>query len=525
MNYINDKLKVFLEKIKANKRLMYLSLVSVLVLFCLVLNVTFSFLTNSFTSGGANVIVGDLKYRMVINEVELDESVGTKKPTNTITGDRIIYSKASKTEIFNIELTSLNNTATKYEIIYKVCTDVNCTSFIDEVTDLIVSYKVGSENLVNGSINANTTKQISIVTRNNSNNNYYIQVDLNVGYIHNELSLINQITTPYDPAVNGNLNIVSYVSGIEADSFPTEPNYETSVKCTYSDGSVASARGVLTYNNGWKLNVYNIDETATTCRIDFEEVLYVTYDILSTRYKCANQNTDVSSSDAILIYSGNCSTLKSDDGGWRLSFLSNGTLTVSGLIYIDAFLVGGGGGGNGSYGGTGGNTYYKSSIRLSNQGETYSATLGGGGNGGNAGGATSLNIGSTTYLAAGGAAGGSGGNGAAGVCEFLETANGGCKYTDNGYSGYYAGNGGYGGDCWNSKLGGTGGGGRGCVGGGWHCSSPTLYTGVANTGGGGGGGGNCGYDNCWNEVCNWIDYTLGPSAGGSGVIVIRNTRG
>ena len=83
MNKYKEKIGNILNKIKGNKRVLYLTFCTVLVLFCLVLNMTFSLITQEKNVVGSNITIKDLKYNMIINEVVKDESVGTKEATNT----------------------------------------------------------------------------------------------------------------------------------------------------------------------------------------------------------------------------------------------------------------------------------------------------------------------------------------------------------------------------------------------------------------------------------------------------------
>ncbi len=241
MNKYKEKIGNILNKIKGNKRVMYLTFCIVLILFCLTLNVTFSLMTQNKNINEANIIIGDLKYKMVINEVTTDESVGTKLPSNTIIGDRIILLKAGKTEQFNMIFSSLNEIDTKYEIIYRVCTDVNCTSFIDTPNTIQIAYHIDTPD-VSGTISAGKMKSIILVSDNQDDKDYYVQIDLNVGYAHNELVLTNQISNNFSPgSLEGNLSIIAYVDGVEVETFPTEPNYETGITCLYKNGNSGAA--------------------------------------------------------------------------------------------------------------------------------------------------------------------------------------------------------------------------------------------------------------------------------------------
>ena len=267
-NKIND----IWNMVKKNKKIGYLSLISLLILFCLALNVTFARYTTSKSINGANVTVGDLKYRMVINDTKLSSSVGTKVPTNTIIGDRIILSKSGKTEQFNIMLTSLNNYDTKYEITYRVCTNVNCTKFIDTPESLSVMYNVDTP-YVNGTLRANKNIIVSVVTDNTDSKDYYIQVDLNAGYSHNTLSLQKQISIGYAGGIlESDLEIIAYVNGVEVENFPRTNNYNASISCTAPGNSTSNIIGTVTWNGSqWLINVASINSRNTTCKVQFTE--------------------------------------------------------------------------------------------------------------------------------------------------------------------------------------------------------------------------------------------------------------
>lgn len=267
-------------------------------------------------------------------------------------------------------------------------------------------------------------------------------------------------------------------------------------------------------------------------------------------------------------YTGTYSVVDDGDAGWRIKFLTSGTLTLSSPRIIDVFLVGGGASGNagsnlyveqlscgGGGGGAGYTKTYKSVTTQANK--SYSIVIGAGGasvsakdNGsptkGKSGGSTKAfgytAAGGTAYwpasnyLANGGGSGGSGG------------ANGGQEWADEydkptaaGYNGsnavggsaahgagqgettrefgeasgkLYAGGGGgggvnYNGSTYSGTAGGSGGGGRGAS------HNTTAGDGTANTGGGGGGG-----------FVSWqpAQRRRASGDGGSGIVVIRNHR-
>lgn len=217
-----------------------------------------------------------------------------------------------------------------------------------------------------------------------------------------------------------------------------------------------------------------------------------------------------------------------NDTNWKIRFLTSGTLSFSNLYGardgIDVFLVGGGGSGydpgsNGNGGGGGGGYTTTALNKTVVTGTNYTITIGDGGamkqSGGNAGGDTEA----FSESASGGKSASNGGAGGSGGGNF-QTGDGGSDGANGGNSGgtgqgtttrefgetnakLYSGGGGAGGNN-GPRLGGDGGGGRGAT------DSPSYAStaGETNTGGGGGGG----------------HAAKDASAGGSGIVIIRNAR-
>ena len=232
----------------------------------------------------------------------------------------------------------------------------------------------------------------------------------------------------------------------------------------------------------------------------------------------------VNDSDEIIIESAD---------NWKIRFLTSGTLTFSNLKSaadgIDVFCVGGGGGGgNGSYtesyggGGGGGRTATGRNISV-NIDTPYGISVGGGGSAQSSGGTSSAfsisasggNGGNPGNQWAGGA-GGSGGGGYGGAGGSNGSNGGGSsggagqgsttrEFAEEGKR-LYAGGGG-GGVLNSGTSGGEGGGGNSAY------VTSGASDGVQNTGGGGGGGNAHGY------------ASAGGARGGSGIVIIRNTRG
>lgn len=243
----------------------------------------------------------------------------------------------------------------------------------------------------------------------------------------------------------------------------------------------------------------------------------------------------------VFTYSGNYELI--DDGiaakmqNWRIKFLTSGTLRFTEAPgSIDVFLVGGGAGGanwsNGSNplgGGGGGRTLTDTFVPQ--VGTDYEIVIGAGGPQYTNGGLSSAfgfaanggSVGSDMTGGAGGSGGGAGdvssGGHDKGADGGSDGSNGSNSDGGNGGQGQgtttrefgeatgdlYAGGGGGGGQE-EAGLGGEGGGGNGAT------YSAQAQPGQTNTGGGGGGGGYP-YDNPTRSA-----------AGGSGIVVIRNSR-
>lgn len=260
-------------------------------------------------------------------------------------------------------------------------------------------------------------------------------------------------------------------------------------------------------------------------------------------------------------YTGNATLLKdnTEQGWWRIKFLSSGVLTwLSPDAEIDVFLVGGGASGSSSGGGGGGYTDTHKKVSMSKNQRVQIQVGAGGASGnrssGNGGGASSFDSflvrgGSSSYN--GGGSGGSGGGGS--VTGLTQTA--GAGGTDGGSGGGHTSSGTYyreypggsgqgkttrefgdsgadlysgggGGSCRHSGGGsvtgaaGAGGGGTPILAATGRYTGGTIsdffFGGKAGGGYGGGGGG--------GDSANAVDYGNGGGSGAQGICIIRNAR-
>lgn len=257
MKINKEKVINYWNKLIKNKAFLYFSFCIVLLLFCFTLNITFAKYTHTKTIG-ANITIGQLKYNMQINNGELE--------------DRILRISKNSTRLYTIGLTSLNKFDTKYELIYHVCNDEKCSSYIDMPNDLDIRKSSSTSSDIQDNIDKNGFNSITIVGINSSTTtDYYIKIDLNAGYIHNELTLSNQINLTY---YDNDITVVAYVDGVEVKEFPNTIGYVISsseCKVNGTPDNNIKVNGYWDYTNDkWIINVNNISKSNTICDVNFE---------------------------------------------------------------------------------------------------------------------------------------------------------------------------------------------------------------------------------------------------------------
>lgn len=255
MKINKEKVINYWNKLIKNKAFLYFSFCIVLLLFCFTLNITFAKYTHTKTIG-ANITIGQLKYNMQINNGELE--------------DRILRINKNDTRIYNIVLTSLNKYETKYELIYHVCSDEKCSSYIDMPNDLSVKVSSKSPSKIEGSLKSNDFVTMTIAGINgNPENDYYIKLDLNAGFYHNDLALTNQINETY---YDDDITIVSFVDGLETDDFPTDSNYSYTYECKVGNTKDENVTVIGKWvGTKWNFTVDNVSKSKTVCNIFFEK--------------------------------------------------------------------------------------------------------------------------------------------------------------------------------------------------------------------------------------------------------------
>ena len=494
-----QNLTKFFNLIRKDKQAKILTIFGLIVMFIFVIGYSLSVFTNSSNKQLVNIEVNGLAFNMTTNTGESD--------------DRILKLSAGSTELFETTIINLNDIDVKYELIYKVCTDVTCNNYYSEIPDEIkVALVQSKDNKTNGTIvpGKDNSVVINLVTLNESDKDYYIKLDLNAGYVWNELQLANMFNNVFEQGDNVYTNVISYVDGVIAQAYPESCNY------------VGKIRG---YDNGTEVELENSSLVCDRYTNKWKMVVEGFVDKLVIEF------TSHAGSPAI-TYTGTYEIVDGDNYDWKIRFLTSGTLTFdSPVSVLDVFIVGGGGAGSkadsgaGSSGGGGGYTTTVKNIKVENN-VSYEIVVGNGGQTSSADGEASTAF---NQSAAGGigakkrSKGGNGGSGGgvmarAGAsdganAETYKTTSGSTTYTWTGGTGQgtttrefgesdgtlYSGGGGG-----NTKAGGSGGGGKGGT-----DSHLAGYAGTANTGGGGGGG--------------QRGSTLGAGGnGGSGIVIIRN---
>ena len=381
--------------IKSNKRSRYMFIATLMLIFISVIGFSLSLFTNNNSKPIANIKVHDLSFNITTNTGESD--------------DRILRLQAGKTETFNVKLTSLNSINVKYELKYTVCSDSNCTTSSSTLpSNVMVAVLPMKSTYTNGIIapGEDNIIQIELVTRNLSDKDVYIKLDLNAGYEWNDLALENQfeLLTSDKNEPNVNMNIIAYVDGVESNVYPNSCNYLATLYNADTDVQLSSDSQAECDRNtsNWKITISGF--------------------IKNVKIKFKYQ-----SGSPAITFTGGDENIRIENGDsvydWKIYILGNGTLTFTDETPdIDVFLVGGGAAGNYAWekGAGGGSGYTKTVSGLSIKvGTNYNIIVGAGGigsqkAGGMAGGATSA----FGYTASGGSAlssnGNYGGNGGSG---------------------------------------------------------------------------------------------------------------
>lgn len=355
-------MKDIIDIIKSNRRIRYISIFTVIIMFIFIINYSLSYFQrpNSYVVG--NIKINDLIFNVTTNSSESD--------------DRVLKLSPNSTEMFNAIILNLNNIDTKYEVIYKVCTNVNCTSFYENIPDDI-SVKLNDikDNVSSGVISPGTSnyKSINIITINKSDHDYYILLDLNAGYMWNDLKLANMFGTIDEPInVNDiNTDIIAYVDGVNVNDYPMSCNYVAKVY-KIVDGQENELSNAALYcdrkTNIWKMSIEGF----------YKKI------VIKFTYQAGAPN---------FTYTGEYEFVNENSSDWKVRFLTSGTLTfVDDVMPIDVFLVGGGAGGGGPYvgdegkstaGGAGGPGYNNTVKNVSvTAGTEYNIVIGAGGTAG-----------------------------------------------------------------------------------------------------------------------------------------------
>ena len=256
----------FFSLIKNDKKIKILSIVTIAILFIFTFGYSLSLFNNDSYNKMANININDLSFNLTTN--------------NGASNDRILHLQAGKNELFNVTITNLNNVDSKYELIYDVCSDSNCSNILNSLPSAVtVDYLKDNSDGLNGIIYKNNgTRKITLITINGSNQDYYIRLNLNAGYSWNDLSLSNQISD-----YNSYMSIVSYVDGIQTNKYPDSCNYAVSAKA---------------YRNNVEVNVNDLsitcDRTTNTWKTSYSGFI----DKLDIKFTYAELNPTTFANDS-----------------------------------------------------------------------------------------------------------------------------------------------------------------------------------------------------------------------------------
>ena len=141
----------FFNLIKENKQTRILFIMTITMLFIFTIGYSLSMFTSGNNIKIANIKVNDLSFNMTTNSGESD--------------DRILYLRANKIEQFDIILTNLNKVDVKYEIIYELCNNQDCTSISKDIPKDLLVYKENDETAIYGILEITKSKSIRIILK------------------------------------------------------------------------------------------------------------------------------------------------------------------------------------------------------------------------------------------------------------------------------------------------------------------------------------------------------------------------
>ena len=251
------KLTKFFNLIKENKQTRILSIMTIAMLFIFTIGYSLSMFTGGSNKKVANIKVNDLSFNMTTNSGTSD--------------DRVLHLQAGKLEQFDIILTNLNKVNIKYEIIYELCNNQDCTSTSKDIPKDLLIYKEKEDTNINGSLDINKSNSIRILTKNKSSSDYYIKLSLNAGYSWNDLDLIGQIKDVI--SINQDIDIIAYVDGKEVSDLPTTCFYTSTSKAYKNNAELADTTVTFNCNyvsNSWSYAVDNIKNLPDKIIVNFE---------------------------------------------------------------------------------------------------------------------------------------------------------------------------------------------------------------------------------------------------------------
>lgn len=145
----------------------YVIILGLVILAIICFSASYAFFTSiNEQHGKLNIVVGDLTYKLESIDLINDKIL---VPANTI-------------KKIDISLHSLNNINSKYELYY---------TLDQENSNIRVGYDINTKDSVLGTIDANSSKEISVIVRNESDLSSTISFNVMGGLINDELVLAN----------------------------------------------------------------------------------------------------------------------------------------------------------------------------------------------------------------------------------------------------------------------------------------------------------------------------------------------
>jgi len=169
------------KNILEQKRMKYLLAVVAVTFITITITIAFAAFTVANQRELTNINVFDLEFSFNID--------GNQTRITDVANNSITFK--------DVTITSENDIPSRYELIYQICTDSSCTSFIQNLLDFEIRWSSITIDPVTESMASDGTRTIRVAIINNTSEDQFIKFGVNAGFSHNTLALQRNIVNEH----------------------------------------------------------------------------------------------------------------------------------------------------------------------------------------------------------------------------------------------------------------------------------------------------------------------------------------